>query len=499
MSGSEGLVERPSERRTHRRTKIVATLGPATDESAALDRVLSAGVDVVRINLSHGDVADHRRRVEAVRDWARRSNRRVGVLVDLQGPKIRIERFESGAVHLEEGAAFTLDAGWPPDGGTAEVVGVAYQALPDDVVPGDELLLDDGRLVLRVESIEGRAVRTRVVTGGVLSDRKGINRRGGGLSAPALTEKDRHDLAVAAELDADFVAVSFPREADDIREARRLLEDAGGNAGIVAKIERCEALDAAEEVIDAADAIMVARGDLGVEIGDAALPEVQKNLIRTARYRNRAVITATQMMESMTESAIPTRAEVFDVANAVLDGTDAVMLSAETATGRYPDLSVAAMDRVCRQAELSRTAIVSHHRMEEIFERVDETLAMAAMYAANHFRVRALIAITESGRTALWMSRISSGLPIFVLTRHASTRGRVTIYRGVYPLEFEPEGDDLVALKGHLLERLRDDGVLSAGDYVVVTHGSRLGDPGGTNTMRLIEVPAPAASGDPGA
>ncbi|MFW6344790.1 MAG: pyruvate kinase [Halomonas sp.] len=471
-----------------RRTKILATLGPATDRPEALDAVLGAGVDVVRINLSHGDLDDHRRRVEAVRRWCDEHDRRVGILVDLQGPKIRIERFRDGPIHLQRGDSFILDPALDPEAGDQEAVGVAYTALPEDLSPGDELLLDDGRLVVRVDRIEGTAVHTTVTVGGTLSDRKGINRRGGGLSAPALTDKDRADIVTAAELAADYVAVSFPRCADDIHEARRLLQDAGGRAGMVAKIERAEALDAAEEILDAAEAIMVARGDLGVEIGDAALPEVQKQLIQTARARNRVAITATQMMESMIDNPIPTRAEVFDVANAVRDGTDAVMLSAETATGSFPAETVGAMDRVCRAAERSRTVTVSHHRLDEHFSQVDETVAMAAMYAANHFAIKALIAITESGGTAAWMSRISSGLPIYCLTRHPETRGRVTLYRGVYPLEFDAEQEDLTALKSRLLARLSEQGLVAQGDYVLVTHGEELGAPGYTNTLRIICV-----------
>ncbi len=471
-----------------RRTKILATLGPATDRPEGLEAVLAAGVDVVRINLSHGEAHDHRQRVEAVRAWGEAHGRRIGVLVDLQGPKIRIERFRDGPIQLRRGDPFILDPAVDPDAGDQSRVGVAYQALPDDLHPGDELLLDDGRLVVRVERIEGTAIHTTVQVGGELSDRKGINRRGGGLSAPALTDKDRVDIVTAAELAADYVAVSFPRCADDIHEARRLLTEAGGRSGIVAKIERAEALDAAEGIMDAADAIMVARGDLGVEIGDAALPEVQKQLIQTARARNRVAITATQMMESMIDNPIPTRAEVFDVANAVRDGTDAVMLSAETATGSFPAETVAAMDRVCRAAERSRTVTVSHHRLDEHFTQVDETVAMAAMYAANHFSIKALIAITESGATASWMSRISSGLPIYVLTRHPETRGRVTLYRGVYPLEFDAEQEDLNALKSRLLARLCRQGLVDQGDYVLVTHGEELGAAGGTNTLRIVCV-----------
>ncbi len=472
-----------------RRTKIVATLGPATDRPGVLERVLEAGVDVVRINLSHGAPADHRERVERVRVWAQAQGTRVGVIVDLQGPKIRLERFTEGWVDLEEGEPFVLDPAWPVDGGDHHGVSVAYRDLPRDVGPGDDLLLDDGRVVLRVDTVEGSAVRTTVVTGGRLSDRKGINRRGGGLSAPALTEKDRADITAVGEIAPDYVALSFPRDAADVHETRRLLREAGAQARVIAKIERAEALEAAEEIIDASDAIMVARGDLGVEIGDAALPRVQKELIEVARAHNRLVITATQMMESMIANPIPTRAEVFDVANAVLDGTDAVMLSAETAAGRYPAQAVAAMDRVCREAEKSPRVTVSRHRMNETFGRVDETIAMAAMYAANHYDVKAIIAMTESGATALWMSRISSGLPIYVVTPRVVARGRVTLFRGVYPLEFDPEGgSDLLAVKQALLRQLQTRGLVAPGDHVLVTHGERMGEAGGTNTMKIVTV-----------
>ncbi len=472
----------------YRRTKIVATLGPATDDPKMLDRVIEAGVDVVRINFSHGTVEEHSRRVEQVRDRARAYDREVAVLVDLQGPKIRIECFRDGKVSLSEGQRFILDADWPSAEGSEERVGIAYRELPNDVKRGDTLLLDDGRIVLWVEKVEGNQVITQVVHGGILSNRKGINRQGGGLSAPALTDKDREDIKTAARLEADYLAVSFPRTAQDIEEARALLRAAGGQGRLVAKIERAEALDALEEIIAASDVIMVARGDLGVEIGDAELPAVQKQIIRLTRDMNRVVITATQMMESMIENPIPTRAEVFDVANAVLDGTDAVMLSAETAAGKYPDKAVEAMDRVCREAEKQPLARVSDHRINTQFGRIDEAVAMASMYTANHLGVKAIAALTESGATPLWMSRISSGIPIYALTGHTSTRRRVTLFRGVYPIPFNTQSTDHAEVNREAIEELVRRGAVRDGDLVIITKGDLMGVHGGTNAMKIVRV-----------
>jgi len=471
-----------------RRTKIVATLGPATDDPKALDGIIQAGVDVVRINFSHGEPDEHRRRVEAVRNRARAHGRQVGVLADLQGPKIRIDRFKEGKVTLVEGERFVLDANWPVNEGNRERVGLTYKELPNDVNRGDTLLLDDGRIVLWVEKVDGGEIECKVVVGGHLSNNKGINRQGGGLSAAALTDKDRADIITAAELEADYIAVSFPRCADDIHLARKLLRDAGGQGDIVAKIERAEAVQAIEEIIAATDAVMVARGDLGVEIGDAELPAVQKTIIRLARSMNRVVITATQMMESMIENPIPTRAEVFDVANAVLDGTDAVMLSAETAAGKHPVKAVAAMDRICREAEKQPIAMVSDHRLNTRFGRTDEAIAMAAMYTANHLGVRAIAALTESGATPLWMSRISSGIPIYALTPHVATRRKVTLYRGVYPVSFKVESTDHPVVNKEAVDELVRRGAVRDGDLVIITKGDLMGVHGGTNAMKIVRV-----------
>lgn len=471
-----------------RRTKIVATLGPATDDPKVLDKLIEAGADVVRLNFSHDKPEVHARRAELVRDRAQAHGRQIGVLVDLQGPKIRIGRFKNRKIHLEEGQRFILSAEHPLDQGDEERVGLTYKALPQDVSRGATLLLDDGRLVLWVDQVSGPEVICRVVVGGDLSDSKGVNRQGGGLSARALTDKDREDIKWAAKVEADYLAVSFPRNAKDIEEARALLRAAGGRGGIVAKIERAEAIDQIEEIIRASDVVMIARGDLGVEIGDAALPPVQKRIIKLARKMNSVVITATQMMESMIENAIPTRAEVSDVANAVLDGTDAVMLSAETASGKHPVAAVAAMDRVCREAEKENDVIQSAHRMDTHFERVDEAIAMAVMYSANHLPVRAIAALTESGSTALWMSRMSSAVPIYALTPHIETRRKVTLYRGVYPVGFSLTCTDPAQIMKEAIDELRRRGAVRDGDLAILSIGEPLAKPGGTNTMKIVRV-----------
>ncbi len=470
-----------------RRTKIVATLGPATQRPETLDAMLEAGMNVVRLNFSHGDPADHINLAERVRERARICQKPVGILADLQGPKIRISRFQQSPVELKEGGSFVLDAELGSQDGDEHQVGIDYKALPDDVRADDILLLDDGRIVLRVEGVNGRRIMTRVMTGGPLSNNKGINRQGGGLSAAALTDKDRQDIITASRMEADYLAVSFPRSAEDIHEARRLLHEAGGHAAIVAKIERAEAIDAIEEIIEAADAIMVARGDLGVEMGDAALPPIQKRIISMARRMNRITITATQMMESMILNPIPTRAEVFDVANAVLDGTDAVMLSGETAVGKNPIKTIAAMHRICLQAEQEREIRVSRHRIDSKFEQMDEAIAMGAMYLANHLDVKTIAALTESGSTVLWMSRISSGIPIFALTPHEKTARRVTLYRGVYPIKFPRQHHDHAALNREIVDELERRGVVTDGDIVMITKGD-LEVQGSTNALKLVRV-----------
>jgi len=471
-----------------RRTKIVATLGPATDDPEVLDGIIGAGVDVVRINLSHDTRDRHRQRAEKARNRARVSGRQVGLLADLQGPKIRIGRFRKGYADLVSGGELVLDAELGLDDGEDARVGLTYRDLVADVSRGDTLMLDDGGIVLRVSEVEPPCVHCRVVVGGRLSNNKGINRQGGGLSAPALTDKDREDLRFAADIAADYVAVSFVRSAEDVIEARRLLQEAGGEGGIVAKIERAEALDGLEGIIEASDAIMIARGDLGVEIGDAELPAVQKSLIKMAREMNCVVITATQMMQSMIESPIPTRAEVFDVANAVLDGTDAVMLSAETSIGRNPAKVVEAMDRVCLEAEKQEVVRKSTHRLDSVFGRVDEAIAMASMYTANHLGVKAIAALTESGATVKWMSRISSGIPIYALTRHVATRRKVTLFRGVYPVSFDVASTDVRKVNEEVVDELLRRSAVREDDLIIITKGDRSGVEGQTNIMKIMRV-----------
>jgi pyruvate kinase len=475
--------------RVNRRTKIVATLGPATDDLQVLQKMVEAGTDVVRVNFSHGKTEDHARRVELVREAATRAGGYVGVLGDLAGPKIRIERFADGPVNLVEGESFTLDVSLNPHEGTVKSVGVAYKDLPRDVRAKDVLLLNDGQIALNVESVAGPRIHTRVKVGGELSDHKGINRQGGGLSAGALTDKDREDIRMAAKLGVDYLAVSFARDAADIREARSLLKAAGGEGRIVAKIERSEAIQNLQAIVDATDVVMVARGDLGVEMGYAELTGLQKTIIHQTRNRNRVVITATQMMESMINNPIPTRAEVSDVSNAVMDGTDAVMLSGESAVGKYPVKAVEAMGEVIQGAEkyqLSHSRI--RHRVEGQFRGTDEAIAMAVMYTANHLKVRAIVALTESGSTPLWMSRIRADIPIYAFTRHEITRRRVTLYRGVYPVQFDITDTNPQSLYRSIFQLLLGRGLVSEGDLVILTKGELSGVSGGTNSMKILQV-----------
>lgn len=475
-----------------RRTKIVATLGPASDRDGVLEGMLRAGVDVVRLNFSHGSADDHRRRLIEVREISQRLGRCVAVLADLQGPKIRIARFKDNAVVLGEGQPFVLDMLLDSDAGDITRVGCDYKTLADDVIVGDRLLLDDGRLVLEVSAIEGQEIHTRVVVGGKLSNNKGINKQGGGLSAAALTEKDKRDIKTAIEIGVDYLAVSFPRSAADMQEARKLLGEAGKEIGLVAKIERAEAV-ADDEILDgiikASEAVMVARGDLGVEIGDAQLIGVQKRMIKRARSLNRAVITATQMMESMISAPLPTRAEVFDVANAVLDGTDAVMLSAETAAGDFPVETVKAMDRLCLGAERERSAQESGHRIHQDFLQVDETVALSAMYAANHLAgVAAIACMTSSGFTALIASRIHSGLPIIGLAQSEISQRRMALYRGVVSLAFDTTSMKAEELNDKAIELLVSKGIVSQNDHVILTRGNHMNAHRGTNTMKILAV-----------
>ena len=471
-----------------RSTKIVATLGPASSDPAILERMVLAGVDVVRLNFSHGTAQDHEKRAALVRDIGRKTGRTIAIMCDLQGPKIRIGKFKDGKVTLETGARFALDAGC--ELGDAGRVGLDYKELPRDVEEGAVLLLDDGKIVLEVTAVRGDEVQTRVRHGGVLSNNKGINRQGGGLTAPALTAKDMEDIRTAAKLHADFLAVSFPKSGADMYMARELMRAAGGKAMLIAKIERAEAVkhDALLSIMGACDGIMVARGDLAVEVGDAAVPALQKRMIRLAREHNKLTITATQMMESMISSPVPTRAEVSDVANAVLDGTDAVMLSAESASGKFPVQTIEAMDRICVEAEQTQTISLEQDFLNRVFTRVDQSIAMGALFTAFHLKVKAIAALTESGATALWMSRLNCGVPIYALTSQTSTRYRCALLRDTYPLMVKYVGHDREELLREAEKVLVDNGVVRSGDLIVLTIGEPIGKAGGTNTMKIVRV-----------
>ncbi len=469
-----------------RSTKIVATLGPSSSDLETLTQLVQAGVNVVRLNFSHGSADDHRKRVEVLRQVMAETGQTVGILADLQGPKIRIGKIAGSKIELKEGAHFVLCADCPL--GDPGRVGLDYPELVDEVEPGAVLLLDDGRIVLDVARVDEGEIHCRVRVGGILSSNKGINRQGGGLSAPALTGKDMEDIRVAADLKVDFIAVSFPKSGADMIMARNLARVAGSKALLIAKIERAEAVPALEEIMAACDGIMVARGDLAVEVGDASVPALQKRMIRLARENNKLTITATQMMESMITSPVPTRAEVSDVANAVLDGTDAVMLSAETAAGKYPVETVAAMHRICVEAEKSLDGTLDSHFLDRVYTRIDQSIAMAALFSGYHLKVKAIAALTQSGSTALWMSRLNAGIPIYALTPEQSTRFKTSLYRGVYPLMLDQSGleRDQVLLEAEKL--LIAQGAVKPGDNIVLTIGEPLGSAGGTNTMKLVRV-----------
>ena len=475
-----------------RRTKIVATLGPATRSPEMIESIINAGVDVLRINMAYGNRNDYADKFELVRSLAKQNGRFVAILIDLQGPKLHITRFVDGKIHLMCGQRFILDAALDKEAGDIDRVGIDYEQLVHEVEPGDTLLLDEGRIELIVEDVIGYEIGCKVITGGNLSSDRSLNKKGGGLSTKALTDKDKRDIQIAAELGADYVAVSFPRCAEDMEEARNLLASHGSKAALIAKVERAELVhnDALlDQVILASDAVMIARGDLAVEIGDAELVGVQKHIIARSRALNRVVITATQMMESMIDSAMPTRAEVSDVSNAVFDYTDAVMLAAETAIGEYPLEAVTAMARICVGAENHPSTRTSMHRIHEAMGRVDEAIALSAMYAANHLNgVKAIICMTESGATPLLMSRIESSLPIFAFSRHPSTQNKVALYRGVQTIPFNSDHFPHAEINQRAVGALLERGLVEDGDLVIITKGDYVSAQGGTNSLKIVKV-----------
>ena len=479
-----------------RRTKILATLGPATDPPGVLEALFRAGVNVVRLNFSHGGPSGQARRAAEVRAAAQRVGSEIGILADLPGPKIRIERFAEGKVSLKAGDRFDLVASTDAPPGDARQIGVSYLGLPGDVAAGDVLLLDDGLMQLQVVEVQGERIVCSVLNDGVLSDRKGLNKQGGGLSLGALTERDKELIGIAAKIGVDFIAVSFCRNAQDMNDARAIARAHGSDAALVSKIERTEAIENLVEIVEASDVVMVARGDLGVEIGDAELPGLQKKIIRESLAQNKVVITATQMLQSMVESPLPTRAEVLDVANSVIDGTDAVMLSAETAAGAWPVKAVEAMARICLGAERQFQTETDFSKAQRNLERADQAIAMATMFLSEHIGVRAIVAMTESGGTARYLSRHRAQAPIYAIARHDGARRRMALMRDVFPINFDSRGlTPREAARGSI-RLLVEAGLLETGDRVVFTSGEHMETHGATNTLRLLEVgPGGGASG----
>jgi pyruvate kinase len=476
-----------------RATKIVATIGPASNDLATLIRMIRAGVNVVRLNFSHGKAQDHIERAKMVRQAAAECGVEVAIMADMQGPKIRIGKFEQGKIELINGTRFILDAKWGENGelGNEERVGLDYKALPRDVKQDDVLLLNDGLIVLVIDKIIGSEIYTTVKIGGELSNNKGINRQGGGLTAPALTSKDMEDIKTAMSFQADYLAISFPKNAVDMQMARQLANIAGEpyhhKPMMIAKIERAEAIPLLQEILDASDGIMVARGDLAVEVGNATVPALQKRMIKMARASNKLTITATQMMESMIFNAVPTRAEVSDVANAVLDGTDAVMTSAETASGKYPIETVEMMAAVCVEAEKSEISKLDADFLNMQFTRIDQSIAYAALFTAHHLHVNAIVALTESASTALWMSRYNIATPIFALTPSIATQRKAALFRNVRTFNLAQATDRDAVLQA-AEELMMANGVVEKGDTIVMTWGEPMGQVGGTNAMKIVKV-----------
>lgn len=468
-------------------TKIVATMGPSSISSEIIEQLILSGVNVFRLNFSHGTHQFHQDNAHNIRTVANKLNSAIAVMCDLQGPKIRISKFIDGQITLVEGDKFILDTSLN-ELGDQTIVGVDYKFLHQDVKINDTLLLDDGKISLKVLSIKDQQIICQIINGGLLSDNKGINKLGGGLTAPSLTAKDLEDIKIAALINTDYLAISFPKSSADMHMAKELFKTNGGKGLVIAKIERCEAVIAQNEIIASCDGIMVARGDLAVEVGDAQVPFIQKQLIKNARAANKLVITATQMMESMINSPIPTRAEVSDVANAVLDGTDAVMLSAETATGNYPVHAVLAMARTCEQAEKTQEIKLDLQFLGRVFTRIDQAIAMSTLFAAYHMKVRAIVSLSESGATPLWMSRLNTGIPIFALTPYPEVRNKMALYREVFPMiftEYATAPEQLL----HLIEKfLLQQNLITNNDLIVVTFGDKMGNIGGTNTLKILQV-----------
>jgi pyruvate kinase len=452
--------------------------------------MIQAGVNVVRLNFSHGTAQDHIDRAALVRQASKMVGREVAIMADLQGPKVRVGKFAAGKIQLQMGQSFVLDAS-RTELGDEQGVGLDYKELPRDVKKGDVLLLNDGLIVMTVEKVVGEQVHTSVTIGGELSNNKGINKKGGGLTAPALTAKDMDDIKTAMSFQADYIAVSFAKSATDMEMARQLANVAGSDfghkPGLIAKIERAEAIPRLEEIMRASDGIMVARGDLAVEVGNAAVPALQKRMIKMARQMDKVVITATQMMESMITNPVPTRAEVSDVANAVLDGTDAVMLSAETAAGAYPLETVQEMSQICAAAEGAEVLEFDNNFANLQLERIDQSIAIGALFTAYHLGAKAIVALTDSGSTPLWMSRYRINIPIYALTPKLSTQRKLALYRNVRPLLMGLHSDRDATLAEAEQQLIARD-IMKSGDVYAITCGEPMGEPGGTNMLKICRA-----------
>lgn len=471
-----------------RRTKIIATVGPACYAPEVLRAMILAGTDVLRFNFSHA-TEFFLQKVNLAREIAAELNRPLAIMADIQGPKIRIGCFKEESIMLTEGETFTLDCRIDAPLGDEKGVNVLYPNLCHELAIEDRLLLDDGLIELVVKGIKGPRIECLVVEGGLLKNHKGINRKGGGLAARALTTKDKEDIKIAADANVDYLALSFVKDASDVQIARQILATLGKkDLSIVVKIERMEALDHLTEIIVEADAIMVARGDLGVEVGAAEVPAIQKQVIEKTRQLNKVVITATQMMESMIHHAQPTRADVSDVANAVLDGTDAVMLSAETATGQYPVKVIQMVDKICMSAE--KHASFYYHIDSEscAYQRADQAIAMAAMHSANHFPIKAIIALTESGATAIWMSRLHSNVPIYAVTSNPGTVSQLSLVSNVFPLFFDYSQIDNHDMNQKVIDFLVDSHCIEENTFILFTRGQIIGQPGQTNRLEILRV-----------
>ena len=468
-----------------RRTKIVATIGPSSQDPAVLESLIDAGMNVARLNFSHGDRDDHLAVVTAIRDIARRKDVAVGILQDLQGPKIRTGRFTAGKVTLQPGQKFTITASDAP--GDETIVSTTYKGLPDDVRPGLELLLDDGNISLRVDDVRGPDIHTTVLIGGTLSNNKGINIPGADLSVPALTDKDLEDAQFGTELGVDWVAVSFVRSRDDLLLARHYLTRFGSRARLMAKIEKPSAVDRFDELLAEADGIMVARGDLGVELPAEQVPVIQKRLIGKCQLAGKPVITATQMLESMILNPRPTRAEASDVANAIFDGTDAIMLSAETAAGKYPLEAVRMMDRIARNTEASAEyqRLIDAHRPPQ--QTTQDAVALAACEVAATLGAAAIVCFTATGSTVARVSRNRPSTVIAAFTPSERVRNQLTLTWGVQPrLAADPkDSDDMVLIANQCS---RESGLAEPGDRIVMTAGVPFGMHGTTNLIRVERV-----------